>query len=449
MAHAMPPGPRNVLLNTLRFMRDPYGTLRRCAAEHGGTFSFPSLLGPAVVTGDPAAIREVFAADPDIFEPPLEFLEVLAAPNSMLLLQGARHKRERKLMMPPFHGARMRAYGKTMRDVALRCAAPWRRGQRFTMLPVMQKLTEEVIIRTVFGVEEPERIRVHQQVIEAVARAFSPSVAYLPFLRHGFGGHGPWSRFLRAVARHNDLLRDEVDERRRDPTERQDILSLLLAARDEEGQPMADADLRDELRTLLAAGHETTATTLAWAFYEVHRNPTVLSRLRAEIEPLGRDPDPEDLVRLPLLGAVCDETLRLHPIAPTVMRRLKQPFQLLGYELPAGTLLQPAMAITHFREDLYPAPDAFRPERHLERQFTPFELLAFGGGTRRCLGAAFALYEMKIVLGTLLSRFRLSLASSAPVKAEWHGITIAPEGGVEMIFVDEISASPGGAEAAA
>jgi cytochrome P450 len=131
------------------------------------------------------------------------------------------------------------------------------------------------------------------------------------------------------------------------------------------------------------------------------------------------------------------------------MRRLKQPFQLLGYELPAKTLLQPAMAVAHFREDLYPSPDTFRPERHLERQYTPFELLAFGGGTRRCLGAAFALYEMKIVIGTLLSRYRLSLASSAPVKAEWHGITIAPGGGVEMIVVDEITAPPRGAEAAA
>jgi cytochrome P450 family 110 len=234
------------------------------------------------------------------------------------------------------------------------------------------------------------------------------------------------------------LLRDEIAARRADGQDRDDILSLLLAARYDDGRAMSEEGVRDELKTLLLAGYETTAIALAWAFYGVHRQPDVFHRLHTELRALGRTPDPDALGRLPYLGAVCQEALRLYPVGGVISRRLRQPLTLCGYALPADIGVGVALPVVHSDPRLYPEPRRFRPERFLERTYTPFEYVPFGGGARRCIGAAFAVYEMKIVLGSLLARHRFRLAEDAPVTPVPRTFTLGPKGGVRMIYGGEV-----------
>jgi cytochrome P450 len=246
---------------------------------------------------------------------------------------------------------------------------------------------------------------------------------------------GPWARFRRAVSRLRALVQEEIDARRAAAAQgREDILSLMMSARFDDGSAMSDDELKDQLHLLLFAGHETTATALAWAFYWLHRQPEDLALLLAEVDALGPRPEPEAVASLPYLDAICQETLRIHPVVADVGRRLVRPLDVMGYTVPAGTLVMVSTLLLHDRPDLYPEPQRFRPARLLERKFSPFELVPFGGGARRCIGAAFALYEMKIVLSTLLRARRFRLASDAPVLSTRRGITMGPKGGVTMIL---------------
>jgi unspecific monooxygenase len=234
----------------------------------------------------------------------------------------------------------------------------------------------------------------------------------------------------------DNLLYAEIRARRAqiDPT-RSDVLTLLLLARDDAGEPMTDVELRDELLTLLIAGHETTATALSWALYWIHRTPEVKDKLMAELTTLGQTPDPAEIARLPYLNAVCSETLRIYPIAFVAAPRVcMKPIEIAGYWFPAETWLTAGIYQVHWREDLYPQPEQFRPERFLERQFSPYEYFPFGGGNRRCIGAAFAMYEMKLVLATILSDCELTLAETRPVRPVRRGVTIAPQSGVRMMI---------------
>jgi cytochrome P450 len=341
-------------------------------------------------------------------------------------------------MMPPFHGARMRAYGRIMADAAIARAARLAAFEQADMAHVAQDISLEVILRAVFGVERAERVeRLRRLVVENLG-SFTPPLLYFPFLRRDFGGRGPWRRYLATRAELDRLVQEEIDTRRREEG-REDIASLLISARDEDGRPMSDEELRGELRTLLIAGHETSATSIAWALYELHRRPDARRRLEAEIATLGPDPDPEALAKLPYLSAVCEETLRLHPLAPMVIRRLNRPLTLAGRDFAAGTTLAPSMMVAHFDPRLYPAPDAFRPERFLERSYSPFELFPFGGGARRSLGAAFAAYHIRIVLGTLLAHHRFAPAHDRPIGTVMRGMTFGPRGGVPMIHTGRVA----------
>jgi cytochrome P450 len=431
---SLPPGPRSALLQTIAFARDPFRALRRYASRYGDPFTLRLFTGPIVVTGAPEGIREIFTAPAQIFASnSAPFLTPLAGERSVLLMDGAAHKRERAILMPLFHGTRLRAYGRLIQDIALRHAGAWQPGQSIAMHTVTQAISLQVIVEAVFGAQEQERVRLFTRVIPAYFQAFTAPLVYFPPLRRDLGGIGPWHRFNRIAARFDRLLLEEIAARRQEG-ERQDLLSLLLAARREDGSAMADTEVRDELKTLLLAGHETTALALAWAFYWLHRQPGTLHRLLAELRALGRPPDPDDLVRLPYLGAVCEEALRLYPVVAIITRRLKQPWTLRGAALPAGVAVGAAVALTHLDPALYPDPQRFRPERFLERTYTPFEYLPFGGGARRCLGAAFAVYEMKIVLGSLLAQHRFGLAEDKPLKPRPRTFTIGPKGGVRMIY---------------
>jgi cytochrome P450 family 110 len=431
----LPPGPRITPLQTFRFLRNPSGLFHECRSRYGDPFTLPLPVGNVVITGDPEGIREVFSADPALFDPLGQLpLAPAVGDNSLLLMGGQRHKRERKLLMPPFHGERMRAYGQLMRELTLRTASDLRPGGTFRAQGMTQDISLEVIIRAVFGIEEPERVRRYREVLVAYLESYTPLLMMAVPLRRSFGGMGPWARFQRHVSELDQLLTAELANRRGHEEGHTDILSLLLAARDEEGQPMTDAELKDELRTLLIAGHETTAIGMAWALYHLHREPETLTRLLAELAPLGPVPEPEALAKLPYLAAVCDEALRLHPVVVAIGRRTLAPFTLRGRELAPGTGIMVSIWLAHHDPERYPEPERFRPERFIERKFSPFEYLPFGGGARRCIGAAFAQSEMRIVLGTLLATHRFSLASDKPEHPVRRNITLGPAGGVELVY---------------
>ncbi|MDQ3958860.1 MAG: cytochrome P450 [Pseudomonadota bacterium] len=430
-----PPGPRFTVLQTLEYARDPFGTLQKYTGRYGDPFTLRLLTGPIVFTGIPEGIREIFTAHPNTFESnAAPFLEPLVGEHSLTLLDGAAHKRERALLMPPFHGTRMKTYGQLIQTTAIRRAAAWKPGQSFVMQESTQAISLEVILQAIFGIRHEERIRLFMGIVPAYFQAFTSLLVYFPPLRQGFGGIGPWSRFKKVAARFEQLLFGEIAARRREPGDRDDLLSLLLSARYEDGSAMTDQALCDELKTLLIASHETTAISLAWAFYWIHRQPEVYQCLQEELSVLDRLPHPDDLAQLPYLSAVCDEALRLYPVVAAVIRKLRHPLTLRGYALPAGATLGAAIALPHFDPALYPDPMRFRPERFLERKYTPFEYLPFGGGARRCVGAAFAVYEMKIVLGSILAQHRLALAEDTPAKPVPRTFTIGPERGVKMIY---------------
>lgn len=425
----LPPGPGK--LASLRLLFDLSRTIGDYARQYGDPFTIPTVMGPLVTTISPEGNKEIFSADPDTFEPAGGQAFGFVLGNSVLLASGAAHRRARKLLAPPFHGARMRAYGTLMRDTALRYASRWEVGRPFVLLDTTQAITLDVIIEAVFGVSGSEHVQRFRAELLALLASFSP-LLMLKSLRHRFLGVGPWARFSRRYETLRTLVFALIDEHRKSLEGRTDILSLLIAARDEEGRGLSEQDIMDELMTLVLAGHETTAVMLAWALYCLERNPDVRARLLAELVPLGPQPDPEALARLPLLEAVCNETLRLYPPVHIVHRRLVRPLTLRGYELPPGTVVGAGAHATHRLEGLYPEPERFRPERFLERTYSPFEFLPWGGGARRCLGAAFALYEMKIVLGTLVPRFRLRVLDKGDVPLVLRPGTVGPKGGIRV-----------------
>jgi cytochrome P450 family 110 len=436
----LPPGPSSQLLTLVRYLRDPIGCLLPLAKKYGDPF-LVSLDRPMVFTGDPAGIKAIYTADPDTFEPLNQDMGVFIGDRSLILLHGEEHKRARKLMMPPFHGARMRTYGETMIRLAEQHFAALQAGQTVSMVELFQELSLDIILQVVFGVKEPARMAELSRLLLEITNGISPLLGAFPALRREFGGIGPYARFMERRRRLHAQL-DALIDAGREAGPREDILSLLLAARTEDGEPMADAEIRDQLILLVFAGHETTAIAMAWALYALHRpeNESALLRLREELSSLGPSPEPEQIAKLSYLDAVCDETLRRFPLAPAPSpRKLLRPFELSGYTLPAGVSVSAAIGLAHFREEVYPEPMRFRPERFLERQFTPFEFLPYGGGARRCLGAAMAHYEMRLVLGTVLRRYRLRLASLRPEKGVVRMANVAPARGVRMVVEERLS----------
>jgi cytochrome P450 len=409
--------------------------LRRLTAEHGDPIRIPTRAGPTTYTGDPEAIRAVYTADPDVFGVrAVNATAPILGRTSLAVSTGEQHRRARKLLAPPFNAGTMRAYGAAMVAAARAAAAPWVRERPFSMLEIAQSIALDVIVRVVFGMEGEERVRRTRAAVLRLIDSMSPAIFLFPKIRRHFLGLGPWARFQRASSALDALLLEQIRARRAAPHERQDILSLLVSVRDEDGRAMEDAALVEQLRTLLFAGHETTATAMAWAMYWLHREPGVLARALEEIDALGAEPAPDALASLPFLEATCFEALRMHPPVVEVGRTTQQPFPLGRYTVPAGEAIVPSPILLHAREDLYPNPDRFQPERFLSWKPSPFEFIPFGGGSKRCLGAAFAMYEMKVVLGTLLHENRLRLVSEAPIQYVRRGITMGPKGGVPMVL---------------
>lgn len=442
----LPNGPKtHPWLQTVEWMRDPLGYMESCAQEYGDFFTLKvgPLFSPQVFISNPQAIQEIFATDPQQLDSGRSagVSSFLLGAQSLVSLEGKPHQRQRKLLLPPFHGERMRTYGQVMREITQEVTEKWQKDQPFAVLPSMQAISFDVILRTVFGLEKGER---YDQITELLIEIMNPKRPVLqlltflfPLLQKDWGDWSPWGHFVRLKQQLDDAIYTEIAERRAnfDPN-RTDILSMMVAACDEQGQPMTAQEIRDELITLLAAGHETTASSLAWALYWIHRSPMVLEKLLQELAGVDQNNDPNEFAKLPYLNAVCQETLRMYPVAMLAFNRLvKSPLTIQGYQFEAGTLLIPCIYLTHHREDLYPNSKQFKPERFLDRQYSSSEFLPFGGGNRRCIGLAFAMFEMKIVLATILTQWQMKLASSKPVKPVRRGFLLGPSEGVKMILI--------------
>lgn len=430
-------------LQLYQWIMNPLDFLEDCAHKYGDTFNL-NLLGfpPFTMVSHPQANQDIFSVDAKEFDVGRGngLVRVLVGDNSLLLMDGDRHRRERKLLMPRFHGEKVKSYAQTICDIAAGAASQWQTQQPFLAQKVMQDITLETILHVVFGISEGER---YQQIkpllaklLDMVGSPLRASFLFLPILQQDWGAWSPWGQFVRCRQKIYDLLQAEIDQRRsQSDSNGNDVLSLMLSARDEDGQPMSDEELKDEMMTLLTAGHETTATALAWAFYWIEKLPEVKEKLLQELNSLPENTDPLEISRLPYLSAVCSETLRIYPVGIIAFPRIaKSSVEVMGRRFEKETMLVPAIYLTHQREDLYPEPKKFKPERFLTRQYTPNQFLPFGGGNRRCIGYVLALLEMKLVLATVLSNYELTLASDRPVLPKRRGGTVAPHNGVPIIL---------------
>ncbi|HEX6117554.1 MAG TPA: cytochrome P450 [Solirubrobacterales bacterium] len=418
------------IVQGFRYARDPLGFYADLQRRYGNVFqvSFP-YFKRIVYVADPEIVKRVFTADPEQFragEANATVLEPAVGPSSVLTLDGAEHLRQRKVLLPPFHGERVKRYGETIRDATERDIATWPAGRPFSMRPHTQAITLAVILRAVFGIHGGERSRRAARLVSDFAHR-ADLVTQIPALRRDLGRWSPWARFVRARADLDALIYEEIADRRAagDAGERDDVLSLLLAAEHDDGEPMSDRELRDELVTVIGAGHETTATALAWAFERLLRTPRVLRRLRESVA-AGEDE---------YLDATVKETLRARPVIVDVARKLAAPAEVGGYELPAGTFVLPAIAAMHYREDLFPEPHEFRPERFIDGKADTYAWIPFGGGVRRCVGAAFAQYEMRVILRTILERAELRAPDPEPERVRLRNITLAPGRGTRVELV--------------
>jgi cytochrome P450 family 135 len=424
----LPPGPREPpILQTLQWLLRPISFLESCRRRYGDVFSvrFLGFRTPMVMLSDPEAIRALYGnAEHGLPAGRALALLPILGPRSLLLLEGRDHLVRRRVMLPPFHGARMRAYEDTVREVVVGDVDRWPEGEPFAVHPRMQRVTLEVILRAVFGVTDSERREaLASRLGGLLADTASAGLQLGVLLSRRFGGPDPLAG-LETQRREIDAMLDvEIAERREDP--REDILSMLLAARLDGGEPMDDAEIRDQLMTLLLAGHETTATGLAWTFDLLVRHPAVLERLVAAV----------DAGEAAYVRAVITESLRLRPVVPLAGRRLNAPLRVDGQELAPGTDVTPAIWLAHTRADRYPEPFAFRPERFLDGAPSTYAWVPFGGGVRRCVGAAFAEMEMRIALEEILRRRTLRAASGRAERVARRNVTFSPAGGTRLIAV--------------
>jgi cytochrome P450 len=441
-----PPGPRSPsFVQSARFLTRPLEFFQEQVDTYGPTFTIHLAgLPTLVMLTNPADLKALFTAPAHLMHAgaanSLAFGPV-AGTRTHFVLDRESHLERRRLMLPPFHGDRMHEYGEAMADVTARAVASWPRDRVFAAHPELQRITLQVILRTILGLDEraPRDEQVILQVIRLANEAVASPLLMARPLQWDLGPWSPWGRVLRVVRESDRLLLAEIKKRRDagDAAERKDVLSMLLLARNDQGKGLTDAEVRDEVTTLVLAGHETTGTALSWALECLLQRPAVVRRIREEMAqvagpgeaPRGR----EQLAKLEYLDAVVKEVLRFRPImAFGGTRVLQAPWRLGDWEIPAGAAAANALSMVHRRPDIYPEPHEFRPERFLGKRPDPYEWTPFGGGLRRCLGMAFALYEMKIVLAQLLSTVELALADRGPARAVTRGFFIAPAKGLPI-----------------
>ncbi|WP_434686825.1 cytochrome P450 [Pseudanabaena minima] len=435
------------LLQQIQWVADPVGYMEKAVRKYPDIFTakIVGFGGSIVFVNEPQAIQQILTNDRKQFSAPGELngiLKPILGDASVIMLDGDRHKKRRQLVMPSFHGSRMQNYGQLVFEITTKVFKNLdinkTQNRSFTVRDAMQDISLQIILQAVFGLYEGDRCqqlkKLMSQMTELFNSPFTSAALFFPSLQKDFGAWSPWGNFVRQKEQIDKLIYLEIAERRAHPDpSRTDILAMLLSASDEEGKGMTDLELHDELLALLLAGHETTATAMSWALYWIHHLPDIKEKLWQELKSVTDPTDWMSIFRLPYLTAVCNETLRIHPVAMlTFPRVVQEPMELLGYKLESNTIVLGCIYLLHHREELYPNAELFKPERFLDRQFSPYEFMPFGGGVRRCVGEALAQFEMKIVLATILANYDLELAEHKPVKPQRRGVTLAPAGGIKM-----------------
>jgi cytochrome P450 len=425
----LPPGPRlPAIAQGAMFVFRQLPFFERCRARYGSTFSLRlPTQPPIVVFSDESPIREIFGLRPEEVSvgAAYEWMHPFVGRSSLLLMDGDRHLEERRLLMPPFHQSRMQAYGATIRDIASRAMEGWRGDRPFAIEPAARSITLDIILRTVFGASGAELDELRQAILDVLAELSIFNV--ISALRVDLGRHTPWGRFVARRAALDRVLFRLIDERRaRGNRDQDDVLAMLIDARYDDGRPMRDDELRDELVTLVGAGHETSTSALAWVFQCLAHHPEAQARAHAELEPASGDGG-----ELPFTDAIVKETMRLHPVWPQSIG---------GWELPRGTLVYASIDLTHRNPALWPRAERFDPERFLDGRPRPFAYFPFGGGSRRCIGMSYALYEMRVIVAEALRRFRI-VPAGPPEPATNHGLTLAPAKGAIVRLVPRARAT--------
>ena len=440
----MLPQPKGIsIIQVLNWIFRPMPYMMECAKNYGDVFALKlqGNLPPMLFVHSPEAMQQVLSNDQKELEAPGDLnsiFQYLLGKNSVISLSGKAHQRQRQLIMPPFHGERMRTYAELIENTTTKVFNQQPKNQSFNIRNITQDITLQVMMEAVFGLYEGERAEKLKHLLCAILEQggtpWRVIFLYFPKLKETFGISEIWKRQMKKQQQADQLIYQEIRERREnfDPN-RTDILNLLMSAEDENGQPMTDAELRDELMTLLVAGHETTATAISWAFYWIHKLPEVREKLLAELDSLGENYDSNTVFKLPYLTAVCNETLRICPVGMlTFPRRVKTPISLCGYQLEPGTIVMGSIYLAHHREDTYPEHEKFQPERFLQRQFSPYEFLPFGGGARRCIGLAFAQMEMKLILAKVLKTWSMKLVDTHEIKPQRRGLVTGPSSPINL-----------------
>ncbi len=428
-------------LQILYIIAQPIKFLETCARRYGETFSL-RLLGfnspPVVFFSRPEAIGNILNAEAEKFEfgKSTYLFQPLVGSQSLIMLDGKQHQAMRHLLLPPLHGKRIHNYGQIIVEITNDAIANWKVGSSVSIRNCMCDISLEVILKVVFGLRSGERYDKLKQLIIPFLEGVNSPINSLQFffapLQQNLGKWSPWGKYVRQRQAIDDIIYAEIASRRTQ-TDGKDVLSLLMSACDEEGNRMSNEQLRDQLMTLLLLGHETTASALAWAFYWVDRQSGLQEKLQQELDSLGKDASAIAISQLPLLSAVCQEALRIYPIALIAQPRIvKETVEIEGYQFKPGSILVPCIYLAHKRKEVYPQPDKFMPERFLDRKFSPYEYLPFGGGNRNCIGMALSMFEMKLVLATVLSKYILKLTDKDAIEPERRGITIVPSGGCQM-----------------
>ena len=430
------------LWSDYKITNNPLSYLDKIAKDYGDIFTILFGSTPIVFVGNPQGIKQIFSNTKDITAPGElnQDMALITGKQGLLQLDGALHKHRRKLIMPAFHGARMQAYGQQICEITEKVMNQLAIGKHFLAYPTIEAITLQISIEVVLGLHEGERYERLKQLLPAIFQHMrSPMMqigSALPFLLRDLGPWSPWGYLLQLKQEIYQLLYTEVKERRKQvDSSRTDTLSELIFARDETGELMADEEVRDLLLSPLFAAQDASAVAIAWVLYWTHSLPEVREQLLTELNSLGESPNPMDIVQLPYLNAVCNEALRVYPTQLfTFPRRVESPIEVMGYQLSPGTILVGCIYLLHQNQDLYAQPQQFKPERFLKQQYSPYEFMPFGGGTRSCIGAALAGFEMKLILATILLRYQLELVKKRPEQPNFDGLMCYPASGLKMVM---------------
>ena len=450
----LPSGSRSpALFQTLSLVADPIAFFDRNSAKYGDTFT-ARVLGPAsppvVFLGNPEAIQAVFTTLADAFEfgKVTNVFRPLVGNESLIMNEGPRHLRQRQLLMPALHREQLHSQGHLIVDLTKKQTIDWKASDAIAVRQEMSEISLQVILQVVFGLVPGERYERLKQQLSKLLEAITSELYSIQFffspLQQNLGSWSPWGQFLQQMAQIDSLIYAEIADRRSHSLDasRTDILSVLMMARDDMGESIGDRELRDQLMTLLLLGHETTGSALTWAFYWLHQMPECLAKLRQELDELGENPDPIALSQSPYLTAVCKEALRVYPIALISQpRKVKRTIELEGYTYQPGTILIPCVYLAHRRPETYENPTQFNPDRFLDRKFSASEFLPFGGGSRSCIGMALSMFEMKLVLATVLTNREFVSNLDRAIRPTRRGITFVPPDRFRLSVVGDRSSN--------